>query len=211
MTNVGVAIRDVAQNSNLMAGGASVNIPSWGFGRIVTGESGASSFQNGNSIATANRSASLTVGPKGNYFTRPAPTYQNLPIGSFINVISFGAKGDGVADDTSIINSVLALAASSNQVVFFPYGMYMVRDTIQVPLGSRIVGQAWPQIVGNGVRFQDMLNPRPVVRVGRPGDVGSIEITDMMVSVKGKTAGAVLMEWNVHEQTQGSAAAWSEC
>ncbi|KAK5651475.1 hypothetical protein OQA88_12482 [Cercophora sp. LCS_1] len=37
-----------------------------------------------------------------------------------------------------------------------------------------------------------MLNPRPVVRVGRPGDTEIIEISDMMVSVQGKTAGILI-------------------
>jgi hypothetical protein len=30
----------------------------------------------------------------------------------------------------------------------------------------------------------------------------------MMFTTKGRTAGAVLMEWNVHEDQQGSAAMW---
>jgi hypothetical protein len=30
----------------------------------------------------------------------------------------------------------------------------------------------------------------------------------MMFTVKGNTAGAVLMDWNVHEESQASAAMW---
>lgn len=41
-------------------------------------------------------------------------------------------------------------------------------------------------------------------RVGKKGDVGSVEISDMLFTVKGATAGAILMEWNIHESTQGS-------
>lgn len=41
-------------------------------------------------------------------------------------------------------------------------------------------------------------------RVGKRGDVGSVEISDMLFTVKGATAGAILMEWNIHESTQGS-------
>jgi hypothetical protein len=35
-----------------------------------------------------------------------------------------------------------------------------------------------------------------------------LEISDMMFTTSGNTAGAVLMEWNVHEDQQGSAAMW---
>jgi hypothetical protein len=35
-----------------------------------------------------------------------------------------------------------------------------------------------------------------------------VEISDMMLTTRGSTAGAILMEWNVHEDQQGSAAIW---
>lgn len=45
-------------------------------------------------------------------------------------------------------------------------------------------------------------------RVGEPGDKGIVEISDFLFTVQGPTAGAVLVEWNVHEDTQGSAGMW---
>lgn len=60
------------------------------------------------------------------------------------------------------------------------------------------------QIQGTGSYFQDMKNPKVMVQVGQPGDKGVLEIVEMLFSVKGPTAGAILMEWNVHESTQGS-------
>ena len=45
-------------------------------------------------------------------------------------------------------------------------------------------------------------------RVGNPGESGVVEISDMMFTTRGPTAGAILMEWNVHESFQGSAAMW---
>ena len=48
------------------------------------------------------------------------------------------------------------------------------------------------------------------VQVGKEGDVGIVEIQNMMFTVSGPTAGAVLMEWNVHESTQGSAGLWGK-
>ncbi len=43
-------------------------------------------------------------------------------------------------------------------------------------------------------------------RVGIEGDHGAVEISDMLFTVKGATAGAILLEWNVHESVQGSGA-----
>lgn len=40
--------------------------------------------------------------------------------------------------------------------------------------------------------------------VGSAGESGIVEISDMFFTVKVATAGAILMEWNVHESTQGS-------
>lgn len=52
----------------------------------------------------------------------------------------------------------------------------------------------------------EIIQPRTNLgfRVGKKGDVGSVEISDMLFTVKGATAGAILMEWNIHESTQGS-------
>lgn len=44
--------------------------------------------------------------------------------------------------------------------------------------------------------------------MGVEGDVGVIEIQDMLFTVLGPTAGAILVQWNVAESVQGSAAMW---
>ena len=49
-----------------------------------------------------------------------------------------------------------------------------------------------------------------MVQVGNVGDVGSVEIQDMLFTTKGGTAGAVLMEWNIQASSPGSAAMWGE-
>jgi hypothetical protein len=144
------------------------------------------------------------------FFARSAPTYQDVPASQMVNVKAYGVKGDGVSDDTAVLNQVLEKAANNSAVVFFPFGIYKVTDTLKVPLNSRIVGQAWSQIMGSGAKFQDQSQPRVVVQVGMYSESGIVEISDMMVTVAGPTAGAVLIEWNVHEKTQGSAALWSK-
>lgn len=84
----------------------------------------------------------------------------------------------------------------------------MVTDTIKVPVGSRIVGQAWSQIMGTGPKFQDASNPRPVVKMGSVGDVAILEVQDMLFTVSGPTAGAIVVEWNIRGSFQGAAGLW---
>ena len=48
------------------------------------------------------------------------------------------------------------------------------------------------------------------MQVGKSGDIGIAEITNMMVTVRGPTKGAVIVEWNVAESSLGSAGMWGE-
>jgi hypothetical protein len=53
-----------------------------------------------------------------------------------------------------------------------------------------------------------MNNPQVMIKVGNAGDVGNIEIQDVLFTVKGATQGAVLVEWNAKAASQGSVAIW---
>ncbi|KAF8184871.1 exo-beta-1,3-glucanase [Mycena galopus ATCC 62051] len=81
----------------------------------------------------------------------PDPTTYQV----FRNVMDFGAKGDGVTDDTAAINSAITLgnrceggAASCNSstitpaVVFFPSGTYLVSDSIVSLYYTQLIGDA---------------------------------------------------------------------
>ena len=65
--------------------------------------------------------------------------------------------------------------------------------------------------MGTGSYFGDLKNPKVMVQVGQPGDSGVLEIVEMLFTVKGATAGAILMEWNVHESSQGSGMCSASC
>jgi hypothetical protein len=62
--------------------------------------------------------------------------------------------------------------------------------------------------MATGSKFSDMQKPRIAMRVGQPRQAGAVEIQSIILTVKGATAGAVMMEWNVHESGQGSAGLW---
>ncbi|KAH6696865.1 pectate lyase superfamily protein-domain-containing protein [Plectosphaerella plurivora] len=209
--NVDVGVQDDASGAAMLNGGDRRLINSWGYGRIVESDS-SSVFRDGGSVPVMPRTAALTGEAyeimRPNLYARRRPKYYNEPLSNILNVKALGARGDGKTDDTAVLNSILAGAVNTSSIVHFPYGVYMVTDTLRVPIGSRIIGQAWSQIMGTGARFEDEGMPRPVVRVAEPGDVGIIEIQDMMFTVSGPTAGAVMLQWNAQEGTQGSAGIW---
>lgn len=37
---------------------------------------------------------------------------------------------------------MLSGAANTSSVVYFPFGIYLVKDTLYVPMGSRVIGHA---------------------------------------------------------------------
>lgn len=135
----------------------------------------------------------------GAYFTRPKPQYEGTtPVVATQN----GVSNSGTGDQTAAINALLS--GNVGSVIFFPAGVYLVSGTVHVPVGSKIIGSGWSQIMGTGSYFQDQSNPKVMVQVGSAGDSGVVEISDMLFTVKGPTAGAILVEWNVHESSQGS-------
>jgi glucan 1,3-beta-glucosidase len=137
--------------------------------------------------------------PSGAYFTRSKPQYEGT---TPIVATSHGVSNAGTGDQSGAINSLLA--ANVGAVIFFPAGVYMVKNTVKIPVGSKIIGSGWSQIMGTGSFFQNAASPQVMVQVGNQGDSGIIEISDMLFTVQGPTAGAILMEWNVHELGQGS-------
>ncbi|KAJ5204735.1 glucan endo-1-3-beta-glucosidase [Penicillium cinerascens] len=143
----------------------------------------------------------------GAVFEKSKPLYENLPASSFISVKSAGAKGDGTTDDTEAIQNVLD-SATADQVVYFDYGAYVITDTIRVPKNIKIAGEVWPMIMAHGPNFQNAMKPVAAMQIGQKGDTGSVEMSDLVITTKGSCRGAILMEWNVAGETQGSAGMW---
>lgn len=86
--------------------------------------------------------------------------------------------------------------------------MYRVTDTVKVVPGVKMVGEAWSAITAAGDKFGDMTKPRVMLQVGESGQVGDVEIIDMLFQVEGAAAGAVLVEWNMRASSPGSAGMW---
>ena len=144
---------------------------------------------------------------RDSYFVQSRPQYTDIAVGSIISVKAHGAVGNGVHDDTAAIVSALALATTSN-LIYFPAGSYIVTSTIVVPPNTRMTGEVWSQLVASGPYFADMTNPKPMIQVGNVGDVGTVEISDMLFTSIGALPGLILVEWNIQAETQGSVGIW---
>lgn len=98
-----------------------------------------------------------------------------------------------------MIQNTIQGAANSSYIAFLDAGYYRVTDTIFIPPNTRVMGEGLATVImGSGKKFSDPKNPRPVIRVGNPGDVGFVEMSDLIVSTQGPTPGAVMIEYNLN-------------
>ncbi|KAL2357866.1 exo-beta-1,3-glucanase-like protein [Cryomyces antarcticus] len=192
LNNVPTAIQGPGATVALEGTTGASTIAAWGEGHSYT-PNGPTNFEG--PIAPNPRPGILLSGDK--YYERSKPQYENYDVNDIISVRSAGAAGDGKTDDTDILNKLLARAANSRKLLFFDHGDYKVTGTLYVPPGSKIVGESYSVILAAGPYFSDMANPKPVVQVGKTGESGRIEWSDMIVSTQGATAGAILVEWNL--------------
>ncbi|PPQ72918.1 hypothetical protein CVT24_000192 [Panaeolus cyanescens] len=132
----------------------------------------------------------------GNIVGRGHPQYEDYDVDQIVSVRDHGAAGDGVTDDTAALQAVFDKFAAC-KIIFLDAGFYIVSSTLTIPAGTRLVGEAWSAIAGKGPEFQDMNNPKVVVKVGEKGSCGITEITDVVFTTVGPAAGAIVVEWNV--------------
>ncbi|GJC97654.1 glucan 1,3-betaglucosidase [Colletotrichum higginsianum] len=202
-SNVGAAL--IGPKNNTIIPGTSGTILNHGFamGHVYT-PTGPTDYTGGDAsyfpVYPALLASSSTNGTK--YYERSKPHYEDVPASCFISARSFGAKGDGTTDDTVALNNLFNYVTadpSAYLVAFVDAGTYYVSDTVFIPPGARIVGEALASIImGGGARFQDITRPHPVVKVAIPGQCGSIEWSDMIVSTRGAAPGAKVIEYNLN-------------
>lgn len=73
-------------------------------------------------------------------FTSADLSFLNLNVAPSYSVREYGAKGDGVTDDTAAIQAAINAAATVNGTVSLPPGIYNVTAQINVPASCRIIG-----------------------------------------------------------------------
>jgi len=147
------------------------------------------------------------LGGDGKIFTRTKPQYEQIPAARFVSVKSAGAVGDGKTDDTAIIQKVFN-DAKGGDVVYFDHGAYIISNTIHVPKNIKITGEMWPLLMAAGEKFTDETKPVPVFEIGKPGDIGNVELSDLIIETKGALPGAILMQWNLAGSENGASGMW---
>ncbi|CAG9998130.1 unnamed protein product [Clonostachys byssicola] len=202
-SNVPVAVSNGGTGATILPGNQKVS--SFVQGRSYTGSSG----QAVQATQTAPTKPAVLLDDAGRVFVRSKPQYADVDVSKFISVKTKGAKGDGKTDDTAAIQAAFD-GAAQDEIVYFPHGAYIISDTVKVPKNIKIVGEIWPLIMAGGAnsKFLDQANPKPMLQVGQPGDVGNVEISDLMIETQGPQPGAILMEWNLEAASKGSAGLW---
>ncbi len=92
------------------------------------------------------------------------------PIATWVNLRTLGAKGDGVTDETAVIQKAIA----EHPVLYIPSGRYVVSDTLRLRPDTVIVGlhpdQTQFDILDSTPGFQGPGAPRPLLEAPRGGD-----------------------------------------
>ncbi|KAI9065088.1 glycoside hydrolase family 55 protein [Trametes sanguinea] len=203
LTNVPTAV-GVVGGTTVLAGGTTT-IDSWAQGNVFSGTSQSPKFVQ--AAVPAPTKASSLLDSAGRIFGKMHPQYEDYAVDQFVSVRDHGAKGDGTTDDTAALQAVFD-KFSGCKIIFVDAGTYLISNTLTIPAGTQVVGEAWSVIMGGGSAFQDQNNPTAMVRVGNPGDEGIVEISDIIFATRGPAAGAIVVEWNVHSTQQGGAGMW---
>lgn len=203
--------------ATILAGGSVVS--SWAQGNAyTTGDDGSASASTCASAAASATNTTIqgtltalakpaTLMDGSKIFERSKPQYEGVASSSFVSVKSAGAKGDGVSDDTAALQSAMN-SLTPDQILYFDYGAYVVTSTIKVPSKIKMTGEIWPLIMASGTAFANQASPAPVFQVGQPGDTGAVEMSDLIFQTKGPAPGAIMIEWNVAETSQGASGMW---
>jgi len=134
----------------------------------------------------------------GKFVERSKPQYGEVPLSRFLSARDAGVRGDGKTDDTSALNSAILKAKDEDKILFIDAGFYKVTNTIYVPPGSKIVGEALASVIlSAGDYFNNIDDPKAVLQIARPGEQGTVEISDIIVSTQGQQKGATLIEYNL--------------
>lgn len=206
-SNVPTLVQSSNGTTYLAGSPGATNIQAWTLATVYD-DSGALLVNSTANLPPPNRPNSLIVGPSRIYYGRNIPQYGSATASSIVNVKDLGVRGDGQTDDSAALQAILNNSTSS--IIWIPHGQYLVSRTLTIPAGSRLVGECWPKLIGYGPAFGDAANPTPVFKIGSTsGERGTMEITSILFMTRAPTPGAIVMEWNIAQATQGAAGIWN--
>ena len=203
LTNVQSVVAVLNDETILQGSKGETHVDTWAQGNVYVGGEPRGYHKGG--IWSIPKDPSLLK--NGRMFGKGRPTYADYDITQVVSVKDEGAKGDGHTDDTlalqAVFDKVRSRAPTNLQrlisdrngrkfagckIIFFDAGTYLVTDTLRIPAGVRVFGEAWAVIAGTGRKFDDLRNPWAVVQVGDPGSEGIAEIGGMIFSTRGPSS-----------------------
>ena len=127
--------------------------------------------------------------------TQPIPRFSLGADANAANVKSYGAKGDGVTDDTVAIQQAL----NASRFVYFPNGTYLVSDTLQTkPKKLLLQGESQKGTVirlkNNAPGFTNPLSVKPLLTTFEGGSTGQAFqnlILNLTVDIGAGNVGAI--------------------
>jgi hypothetical protein len=180
-------------------------IKSWGQGHVYIPSSNNYTYIRG-PLSPPDKAVVLLDGSK--FLEHSRPEYSEYSMNKFVSVKSEGAKGDGMTDDTVIIQRTIDTYAAS-KIIFFDAGAYIHTSTINIPSNAVLVGEVESVIMASGSFFGDAANPKPVWSVGQQGQSGNVQIVDILFSQRGPVPGAIMLQWNLQSTCPGKSGLWS--
>ena len=204
LLNVPIAIENGHNRTQLVGTPARSYIAAYGQGHAYQ-TTGPNQFQG--FFEPVSRPASL-LQADGRYYQRSKPQYEDYTLDNVISARDAGVTGNGRDDDTVALQKAIYDSVTQEKVLFVDHGDYLVSSTIHIPAGAKIVGETYSVILSYGEYFNDINNPQAVVRIGKPGETGVIEWTDMIVSTQGQQRGAVLFEYNLNSPSSTPSGIW---
>lgn len=114
----------------------------------------------------------LLLAPAGDVFAAPILFPADSGV---VNVRDYGAKGDGVTDDTAAIQEAFNRNAGNGSVIYLPPGEYLISDTIRWPGRQSFnilqgAGQAHTtlRLMDNAPGFDNPAKPKNMIWTGGP-------------------------------------------
>jgi PA14 domain/Pectate lyase superfamily protein len=132
-----------------------------------------------------------------------------------LNAKDFGAKGDGVTDDTVAIQALLNAYPNGQRIIYLPNGTYLVSDRLSWPAGKAGTGNEYKNTILQGqsqsgvtiklkngaAGFTDLSKPKSVIFTGpAPAQRFGNSIRNLTVDTGIDNPGAIGIQFNASNQ-----------